>query len=352
MNTPSKIGKYEVKGLLGRGGMGVVYRCYDDAIDRHVAIKAITKSDLEPEDLKHVIARFRHEAKAVGRLTHPAIVQIYDYAEDDALAYIVMELVTGRTLQELLKAGETFDLKRGGNIVRQILEGMGHAHAQGVVHRDIKPSNILVTEDGTVKIADFGIARTEASSLTQVGDIIGTLYYMAPEQFLGGNITSATDIYSIGVIAYELLTGRRPFVGNNAQVMHKVLNEVPENPSMLNLGLSPAVDRLLQHALAKKPKDRFQSAEEFARELTAVCDGRATGSGKALSETGTSSGDGGRSPAPRSVAANRHQHRAATAGARWRSCRQSFAASGEHARGGRIITRGSRIIGALACRYG
>jgi len=297
MNMPSKIGKYEVKGLLGRGGMGVVYKCYDEAIDRHVAIKAITKSDLEPEDLKHVIARFRHEAKAVGRLTHPAIVQIYDYAEDDDLAYIVMELVTGRTLQELLKAGETFDLKRGGSIVRQILEGMGHAHAQGVVHRDIKPSNILVTDDGAIKIADFGIARTEASSLTQVGDIIGTLYYMAPEQFLGGNITSATDIYSIGVIAYELLTGRRPFVGNNAQVMHKVLNEVPENPSMLNLGLSPTVDRLLQHALAKKPKDRFQSAEAFARDLVAVCEGRAAGDGKARGGVGTSSVTGGQTQA-------------------------------------------------------
>jgi len=288
MSMPTKIGKYEVKGLLGRGGMGVVYRCYDDAIDRHVAIKAITKSDLEPEDLKHAIARFRHEAKAVGRLTHPAIVQIYDYAENDQLAYIVMELVTGRTLLERVKAGETYDLKRGANVVRQVLEGIGHAHSQGVIHRDIKPSNILITDDGAVKIADFGIARTEASSLTQVGDIIGTLYYMAPEQFLGGNISNATDVYSIGVIAYELLTGRRPFVGNNAQVMQKVLNEVPENPSMLNLALSPAVDRMLQRALAKKPKDRFQTTEEFARELSAVVNGTAA-AGRAAAETSSGS---------------------------------------------------------------
>lgn len=284
MSTPEKIGKYQVKGLLGRGGMGVVYKCYDEAIDRHVAIKAITKADLDPEDLRHAILRFRHEAKAVGRLIHPAIVQIYDYAEDDELAYIVMELVNGRTLLEHLKAGDTYDLKAAGDIVRQVLEGMGHAHAQGVIHRDIKPSNIMITEDGSVKIADFGIARTESSSLTQVGDIIGTLYYMAPEQFLGGKVTPATDVYSIGVIAYEILAGRRPFAGNNARVMQKVLNEVPENPSMINLELSPAVDRMLQRALAKKPKDRFQSAEEFALELHDVVLGDiATDSGKGKS---------------------------------------------------------------------
>ncbi len=273
MSMPEKIGKYDVKGLLGRGGMGVVYKCYDDAIDRHVAIKAITKSDLEPEDLKHAIERFRHEAKAVGRLMHPAIVQIYDYAEDEQLAYIVMELVKGRTLLEHIKAGDSYDLARGGDIIRQVLEGIGHAHSQGVIHRDIKPSNILISEENAVKIADFGIARTESSSLTQVGDIIGTLYYMAPEQFLGGKVTAATDVYSIGVIAYEILAGRRPFVGNNAQVMQKVLNEVPENPSMLNLALSPSVDRLLQRALAKKPKDRFQSTEEFVQELREVMHG-------------------------------------------------------------------------------
>ena len=287
MSMPAKIGKYEVKGLLGRGGMGVVYKCYDEAIDRHVAIKAITKADLDPEDLKHAILRFRHEAKAVGRLTHPAIVQIYDYAEDDQLAYIVMELVNGRTLLEHLKAGNTYDLKAAGDIVRQVLEGMGHAHSQGVIHRDIKPSNIMLTEDGAVKIADFGIARTESSSLTQVGDIIGTLYYMAPEQFLGGKVTPATDVYSIGVIAYEILVGRRPFVGNNARVMQKVLNEVPENPSMINMKLSPAVDRMLQRALAKKPKDRFQSSEEFALELHDVVLGNiATDTGAGKSEAG------------------------------------------------------------------
>ena len=273
---PEKIGKYEVEGILGRGGMGVVYKCYDQAIDRRVAVKAITKADLDAEDLKHAIERFRHEAKAVGRLMHPHIVQIYDYAEDDQLAYIVMELVKGRTLLEHIKSGDSFELGESGAILRQILEGMGHAHSQGVVHRDIKPSNILINEEGAVKIADFGIARTESSSLTQVGDVLGTLYYMSPEQLLGSDVTAATDVYAIGVIAYELFTGQRPFGGNSAQVMQRVLNELPENPSMLNLKLSPAVDRVLQRALAKKPQDRFPTAEEFARQLRYAVDGVAT----------------------------------------------------------------------------
>jgi len=276
MSMPEKIGKYAVEGILGRGGMGVVYKCYDQAIDRRIAVKAITKSDMDSDDLKHAIERFRHEAKAVGRLMHPNIVQIYDYAEDERLAYIVMELVKGRTLLEHFKAGVTYQLKESGEILRQILAGMGHAHSQGVVHRDIKPSNILINEEGAVKIADFGIARTESSSLTQVGDVLGTLYYMSPEQLLGSDVTAVTDIYAIGVIAYELFTGQRPFGGNSAQVMQRVLNELPENPSMLNLKLSPAVDRVLQRALAKKPQDRFQTAEEFALQLRYAVDGVAT----------------------------------------------------------------------------
>ena len=275
MDTPKKIGKYLVEGILGRGGMGIVYKCYDNAIDRRVAVKAITKSNHDSEDLKYAIERFRHEAKAVGRLMHPNIVQIYDYAEDEKLAYIVMELVKGRTLLEHIKAGVTYQLSESGEILRQILEGMGHAHAQGVVHRDIKPSNVLINEVGAVKIADFGIARTESSSLTQVGDVLGTLYYMSPEQLLGTDVTTVTDVYAIGVIAYELFTGQRPFTGNSAQVMQKVLNELPENPSMLNLKLSPAVDRVLQRALAKKPQDRFQTAEEFALQLRYAIDGSA-----------------------------------------------------------------------------
>jgi serine/threonine protein kinase len=272
MSAPEKIGKYQVQGVLGHGGMGVVYQCYDPAIARSVAVKAITKSELVPEDLKHAIARFRHEARAVGRLMDQRIVQIYDYGEDDEIAYIVMEMVIGKTLLERMKADQNLDLEESAGIILQLLEGIGHAHAQGVVHRDIKPSNILINEEGAIKIADFGIARTEASSLTQVGEVLGTVYYMSPEQFLGTEVGIWADLYSVGVIAYEMLTRRRPFVGNNAEVMHQMINTIPENPSMLNLKLSPAIDRVLQHALAKQPADRFQSAGEFASALREAID--------------------------------------------------------------------------------
>ncbi len=264
MTAPQSIGKYEIQGEVGRGGMGVVYKGFDRAIARNVAIKAIAKSTLDPEDLKYVMGRFRHEAQAVGRLAHPRIVQIFDYGEDDQIAYIVMELVNGKTLQQHLRQGDTYEIRESGEIIRQLLDGMGHAHAAGVVHRDIKPSNILINNDGRIKISDFGIARTEASGLTQAGDVLGTLHYMAPEQFLGGETDALADLYSIGVIAYELLAGRKPFNGNNVQAMQQVLNQPAENPSRLNAGLSPLMDRVLQKALAKKREDRFQSAREFA----------------------------------------------------------------------------------------
>ncbi|HVY06233.1 MAG TPA: protein kinase [Burkholderiales bacterium] len=264
MTGPQSIGKYEIQGEVGRGGMGVVYKAYDRAIARSVAIKCITKAALEPDDLKYVMGRFRHEAQAVGRLTHPRIVQIFDYGEDDQIAYIVMELVNGKTLQQHLQQGDTYELRESGEIIRQLLDGMGHAHAAGVVHRDIKPSNILINNDGRIKISDFGIARTEASGLTQAGDVLGTLHYMAPEQFLGGETDALADLFSIGVIAYELLAGRKPFMGSNVQAMQQVLNQQPEKPSRWNSSLSPLVDRVLQRALAKKREERFQNAREFA----------------------------------------------------------------------------------------
>ena len=272
MASPESIGKYEIQGELGRGGMGVVFKGYDRAIARSVAIKAIAKSALDPEDLKFVMGRFRHEAQAVGRLAHPRIVQIFDYGEDDEIAYIVMELVNGKTLQQHIRQGDTYEIRESGEIIRQLLDGMGHAHAAGVVHRDIKPSNILINNDGRIKISDFGIARTEASGLTQAGDVLGTLHYMAPEQFIGGETGAVSDLYSIGVIAYELLAGRKPFNGNNVQAMQQVLNQLAENPSRFNSALSPLVDRVLQKALAKKAEDRFQSAREFAEAFKEAID--------------------------------------------------------------------------------
>ena len=261
---PEKIGKYEIQGILGRGGMGVVYKGYDRAIARGVAIKAITKASLDSEELKHVVARFRHEAQAVGRLVHPRIVQIYDYGEDDEVAYIVMELVNGKPLSEHLAQETSYEIREVGEIIRQLLDGIGHAHAERVIHRDIKPSNILVNSDGRIKLSDFGIARIESSNLTQVGDVLGTPHYMAPEQFLGAEIDTQADLYSVGVIAYELLTGRKPFTGNTAAVMQAALNQDPELPSHLQPKLSPLMDQVLLKALAKKATNRYRTAHEFS----------------------------------------------------------------------------------------
>ena len=264
MTQPQKIGKYEIQGVLGKGGMGVVYKAFDPAISRSVAIKAITKSSLGDSELQHVMSRFRHEAQAVGRLMHPRIVQIYDYGEDDEIAYIVMELVSGKTLAQHWAQEGQYDIRDAGEIIRQLLDGIGHAHAEGVVHRDIKPSNILINSDGGLKISDFGIARISTSDLTQVGDVLGTPHYMSPEQFLGTAVTALADLFAVGIIAYELLTGRKPFNGNSAAVMQQILNEQPPNASLINPKLSPLINRVLNKALAKKQEDRFQSAREFA----------------------------------------------------------------------------------------
>ena len=264
---PEKIGKYEIQGELGKGAMGVVYKGYDRAIARAVAIKAIAKVSLPPEELKHVLNRFRHEAQAVGRINHPRIVQIYDYGEDDSIAYIVMELVNGKTLAQHLAQEVHYEVREAGEIIRQVLDGIGYAHTQGVVHRDIKPSNIMINSDGRIKISDFGIAHTEASELTQAGDVLGTPHYMSPEQFLGSDIDALADLYSVGVIAYEMLTGRKPFLGRTAAVMQLVLSQSPPDPLQINPRLSPLIGRVLQRALAKKREERYQTAREFADAL-------------------------------------------------------------------------------------
>jgi serine/threonine-protein kinase len=264
MAVPAKIGKYRVDGVLGQGGMGTVYRAFDAAIQRPVAIKTVNKAQLDPVDLQYALTRFRHEAQAVGRLTHPRIAAIYDYGEDTEIAYIVMELVNGQSLFQHMQEQAQFSLKEIGEIIRQLLDGLGYAHAQGVTHRDIKPSNILINDDGRIKISDFGIARIDTSTLTQVGEIMGSPGYMAPEQFLGTDIDAGSDIYSVGIIAYELLVGKRPFLGNNAEILRAVLNERPLNPSETNTQVSAQLDWAVQKALAKQKIDRFSVAREFS----------------------------------------------------------------------------------------
>ncbi len=265
MNTPLvKIGKYEIQGELGSGGMGIVYKGWDPAINREVAIKGVRKYALPEDERESVLYRFRQEAQAVGRLVHPRIVQIYDFIEDENAAYIIMELVHGKTLSQHLAAKEIFGLREVAQIIAQTLDGIGYAHSQGVVHRDMKSANVMINNDGRIKINDFGIARIDTSTLTKVGDLIGTPSYMSPEQFSGGEVGRLSDLYSIGVIAYELLTGRRPFTGRLAEIMQQVMNATPPSPSLYNQKISPEIDKVVAKAMAKDPANRYQTANEFS----------------------------------------------------------------------------------------
>jgi response regulator RpfG family c-di-GMP phosphodiesterase len=267
MQIPDHIGKYEVQGILGKGATGLVLKGFDPGIKRPVALKMITKSMLDPADVDYVIKRFRHEAEAVGRLTHPRIAAIFDFIETDDLACIVMELVNGKSLAHHLQEVKQYGFKDTWEIIRQVLDGLGYSHGQGVIHRDLKPANILINDDGRIKITDFGVARLDTSTLTVMGDIVGTPHYMAPEQFGGKASTPQTDLYQVGVILYELLTGTRPFNGNNVEILRRVLNERPANPSTHNPKISWQLDWVVQKALSKDPAERFSSAREFADAL-------------------------------------------------------------------------------------
>ena len=258
------IGKYEIRREIGRGAMGVVYEAYDPAIKRLVALKTIRADQLSGENPQSVIARFRREAQAAGRLNHPNIVAIYDFGEDSGVWYIAMEFVQGRELKECFESNERFRFADIVRIMSQILNALDYSHRQGVIHRDIKPGNIFVLPDGSVKVADFGIAHIEASSLTQVGTVMGTPSYMSPEQIMGLPVDGRSDLFSAGVILYQFLTGERPFAGSAATTMQKVLKEDPLPPSTLNVQLSPAMDAVVRKALAKRADERFQNAQEFA----------------------------------------------------------------------------------------
>ena len=266
----SQLGKYEIRRELGRGAMGVVYEAYDPMIKRRVALKTIRPDQLTGERPEDVVARFRREAQAAGRLSHPNIVSIYDCDEDDGTWFIAMEYVDGRELKDAFAAEERFrpaDIER---IMTQILAALEYSHRQGVVHRDIKPANIFLLADGTVKVTDFGIAHIESSNLTQVGTVVGTPNYMSPEQIMGLPVDGRSDLFSTGVILYQFLTGERPFAGSSTTTMQKVLKEDPLPPSTLNVQLPPAIDAVVRKALAKRADERFQTAQAFAAALRAA----------------------------------------------------------------------------------
>ncbi len=291
----TKLGKYLIRRELGKGAMGVVYEGFDPVIERVVAIKTILPQQLNSGEAASIMARFKREAQAAGRLNHPHIVAIYDYGEvvaeddhtmvaapqgqatnDQRVAYIAMEFVKGRELRDFFEANERFPLPEVQRIMGEMLAALTHAHANGVVHRDMKPANLIVLDGGSVKVADFGIARVEKSELTQAGTVMGTPSYMSPEQFMGQTVDGRSDIFSCGVILYQFLTGEKPFTGNTTTIMYKVLREEPLAPSMLNVALPAAFDAVVKKAMAKNPDERFQTAQDFSEAIKAAVAGHIT----------------------------------------------------------------------------
>ena len=269
----SQIGRYEVIGELGQGAMGIVYKARDPLIDRIVAIKTINLG-LALDEKEEYEGRFYQEAKAAGRLNHPNIVTIYDVGKSGDVAYIAMEFLQGRELRDIMDDGGLLPVDQALDIAAQVAMGLAYAHEHDIVHRDVKPSNIMVVRDGHVKITDFGIARMASSAVrTQTGMVLGSPKYMSPEQVMGKTIDQRSDIFSLGVMLYEMLTGQAPFTGENVNaIMYQTLNAVPAPPSTLNSAVPEMANFIVAKALAKKLEDRYQNARDFAVDLRACRD--------------------------------------------------------------------------------
>jgi serine/threonine-protein kinase len=267
-DIPAQLGKYRITELLGEGAMGVVYKAFDPDIRRTVALKTVRAALAGDEGPGSIADRFRNEAHAAGRLSHPGIVAVYDFGHDQGLAYIAMEYVEGRSLGQLLTAKVQFQDEDIPGLMSQLLDALGHAHAMGVWHRDVKPANIILARGGRLKVADFGIARIEDVNLTQTRLMVGTPSHMAPEQYLGLPIDRRIDLYAAGVVLYQLLTGLPPFTGGAESLMYRVVHEPVRLPSAVEGCTRPRwYDAIVARALAKQPADRFDSAAQFKQAL-------------------------------------------------------------------------------------
>jgi eukaryotic-like serine/threonine-protein kinase len=261
-------GRYRILRKLGSGGMANVYLAEDEDLGRRVAIKILSERYANDESFNE---RFRREAKSAASLSHPNIVSIYDRGEADGIPYIAMEVIEGRSLKELILTRGPLPLATAIDYTHQILDALRFAHRNGIIHRDIKPHNILLGAENRAKVTDFGIARAGASQMTEVGSIMGTAQYLSPEQARGAPVTAASDLYSVGIVLYEMLTGQVPFSGDSAiEIAMKHLNETPRPPSSLRPELTPELDQVVLRALAKNPEDRYQASEEFSADLDRV----------------------------------------------------------------------------------
>ncbi|HZQ91581.1 MAG TPA: serine/threonine-protein kinase [Terriglobales bacterium] len=261
-----KIGRYEIVAELGRGAMGVVYRATDPNIGRTVALKTM-RIDAEGIDSQELLKRFRQEARAAGVLNHPNVVTIYDAGEHEGLFYMAMEYIEGRTLQTLLAGGRRLAAEQVVDVARQVCAGLDYAHARGIVHRDIKPANIMITAEGVVKIMDFGIAKT-GSGMTSAGQVLGTPSYMSPEQVRGQALDGRSDLFSLGVVLYESVTGKKPFVGESiTAIIYKIVAEDPVPPAEYDPELHPGLAAIVIKALAKTKEKRYQRGADLVHDL-------------------------------------------------------------------------------------
>ena len=262
-----KLGRYEIVAELGKGAMGTVYKARDPLLDRTVALKTISVAPNDPEMAEYK-ARLFQEAKAVGGLNHPNIVTVYDVGDSGDMPYLAMEFLEGNELAHLTAKGNPLAVEHALDIALQVAEGLAYAHERGVLHRDIKPANIMIVHDRVVKIADFGIARMRTAQRTEGPAALGSPRYMSPEQVLGKRADHRSDIFSLGVVLYEMLTGTSPFSGGDLNaILFQIVNLVPPAPSTICAGSPTMLDFIVAKALAKTPEERYESAKELAEDL-------------------------------------------------------------------------------------
>lgn len=264
----TRAGRYQIVSELGRGSMGVVYQGFDPIIGRTVAIKTMLTEGFAPAEFEEYKARFQREAQSAGILAHPNIVTVYDFGEDSGVLYLAMEFLEGKSLQALVEEQTILPVETIIPMYEQVCSALDHAHRHRIVHRDIKPANIMILESGLVKVTDFGIAKMMSMGMTQAGQILGTPNYMSPEQVKGRSVDGRSDIFSLGVILYELVTGEKPFGGQNiTTVIYKIINENPISPRELDATIPVGLSYVIQKALAKSQDERYQTCRELAEDL-------------------------------------------------------------------------------------